>query len=149
MATSRTGAVIFSTGEAASALVFVVLAVLLVFATLLFEFGGFAAPIAIVSGMSRCATRGVVVKDGGALERLAVAEELIPALEHMRSTLAAKAEAFDGIVKSGRTHLMDATPVRLGQEFAGYAAHVGKGIERVRGAAAELEELAQIGRAHV
>ncbi len=79
--------------------------------------------------------------------RLAVAEELIPALEHMRSTLAAKAEAFDGIVKSGRTHLMDATPVRLGQEFAGYAAQVGKGIERVRGAAAELEELALGGTA--
>ncbi len=79
--------------------------------------------------------------------RVAVEEELIPALEHMREALAAKAAAFDGIVKSGRTHLMDATPVRLGQEFAGYASQVGKGIERARAAAAELEELALGGTA--
>jgi len=79
--------------------------------------------------------------------RVAIEEELLPALEHMRSALAAKAEAFDGILKSGRTHLMDATPVRLGQEFGGYAAQVGKAIERVRAAAAELEELALGGTA--
>jgi fumarate hydratase class II len=79
--------------------------------------------------------------------RVAIEEELIPALEHMRAALAAKAGAFDGVVKSGRTHLMDATPVRLGQEFAGYAAQVAKGIERVRSAAAELDELALGGTA--
>ncbi len=79
--------------------------------------------------------------------RVAIAEELLPALEHMRAALAEKAEAFDGIVKSGRTHLMDATPVRLGQEFAGYAAQVAKGVERVRAAGAELEELALGGTA--
>jgi fumarate hydratase class II len=79
--------------------------------------------------------------------RVAIEEELLPALEHMRSALAAKAEAFDGVVKSGRTHLMDATPVRLGQEFGGYATQVAKGIERVRSAGAELEELALGGTA--
>ncbi len=79
--------------------------------------------------------------------RVAIEEELLPALEHMRAALAEKAEAFDGIMKSGRTHLMDATPVRLGQEFAGYATQVAKGIERVRVAGAELEELALGGTA--
>lgn len=79
--------------------------------------------------------------------RVAIEHELLPALEHMRSALAAKAVAFDGVMKSGRTHLMDATPVRLGQEFAGYATQVAKGMERVRAAGAELEELALGGTA--
>ncbi len=79
--------------------------------------------------------------------RVAIEAELLPALEHLRAALAEKAEAFDGVMKSGRTHLMDATPVRLGQEFRGYATQVGKGMERVRAAAAELEELALGGTA--
>ena len=78
---------------------------------------------------------------------VAVQTQLLPGLEHLRSALAAKAEEFDGIVKSGRTHLMDATPVRLGQEFRGYATQVAKGIERVSRASAELEELALGGTA--
>jgi fumarate hydratase class II len=79
--------------------------------------------------------------------RIAIEHELVPAMEHMRAALAEKAKAFDGIMKSGRTHLMDATPVRLGQEFAGYAAQVAKGIERAQRASAELEELALGGTA--
>jgi fumarate hydratase class II len=79
--------------------------------------------------------------------RIAIEHELIPALEHMREALAKKAKAFDGVMKSGRTHLMDATPVRLGQEFAGYAAQVAKSIERAKAASAELEELALGGTA--
>ena len=79
--------------------------------------------------------------------RIAIEQELVPAMEYMRAALAEKAEAFDGILKSGRTHLMDATPVRLGQEFAGYAAQVAKGIERAQRASAELEELALGGTA--
>jgi fumarate hydratase class II len=79
--------------------------------------------------------------------RVAIAEELVPGLEHLGQGLAAKAEAFDGIVKSGRTHLMDATPVRLGQEFRGYATQVAKGIERVQRASEELAELALGGTA--
>ena len=79
--------------------------------------------------------------------RVAIAQELVPALEHLRRALEKKAKQFDHVVKSGRTHLMDATPVRLGQEFGGYAAQVAKGIERVERAAAELEELALGGTA--
>ena len=79
--------------------------------------------------------------------RVAMERELIPALTHLRDALAAKAEAFDHVLKSGRTHLMDATPVRLGQQFSGYAHQLTKGIERVRAASAELAELALGGTA--
>ncbi|MFQ5538514.1 MAG: class II fumarate hydratase [Gemmatimonadota bacterium] len=79
--------------------------------------------------------------------RMAVEKELVPALQHLQGGLEAKAREFDPIVKSGRTHLMDATPVRLGQEFGGYATQVRKGVERVRKAAEELEELALGGTA--
>jgi fumarate hydratase class II len=71
----------------------------------------------------------------------AVIRDLLPALEHLRSALAAKAEAFATVVKSGRTHLMDATPVTLGQEFSGYAAQVAYGIERLTGSLPRLAEL--------
>jgi fumarate hydratase class II len=79
--------------------------------------------------------------------RIAMEMELIPSLEALGAALEAKAREFDGVMKSGRTHLMDATPVRLGQEFAGYATQVRKGIERVRRAMTELEELALGGTA--
>lgn len=79
--------------------------------------------------------------------RVAIEEDLLPALDGLASALEEKAAAFDSIIKSGRTHLMDATPVRLGQEFGGYARQVRKGIERVRGGSAELEELALGGTA--
>src|SRR4051794_19688057 len=59
---------------------------------------------------------------------------LLPALERLEAALAAKGDAFADIVKSGRTHLMDAVPVTLGQEFAGYAAQVRLGARRVRNA---------------
>jgi len=64
-----------------------------------------------------------------ALDR--VVNDLLPALEQLAHALEGKAKEFDGIVKSGRTHLMDAVPVTLGQEFAGYAAQVRQGIARV------------------
>jgi fumarate hydratase, class II len=67
--------------------------------------------------------------------------DLLPALEELERSFAAKAEAFKDIVKSGRTHLMDAVPVTLGQEFAGYAAQVRLGAKRVRNA---LPQVAQI-----
>ena len=79
--------------------------------------------------------------------REAVEEELLPALGDLRDALAAKAAAFDGIVKIGRTHLQDATPVRLGQELGGHARQVELAIERLRSAAAGLEELALGGTA--
>jgi fumarate hydratase class II len=67
--------------------------------------------------------------------------DLLPALEQLEASFAAKAAAFQDIVKSGRTHLMDAVPVTLGQEFAGYAAQIRLGAKRVRNA---LPQVAQI-----
>jgi fumarate hydratase class II len=71
----------------------------------------------------------------------AIREELVPALEHLHKELAKKAKQFDDVMKIGRTHLQDATPVRLGQEFSGYAAQVENGIARARRAVEVLSEL--------
>jgi len=71
----------------------------------------------------------------------AVSRDLLPALAHLMSTLDSKGTEFDGLVKAGRTHLMDATPVTLGQEFHGYAAQVRLGIERLNDALPRLGEL--------
>ncbi|MFF5702222.1 class II fumarate hydratase [Streptomyces sp. NPDC012794] len=71
----------------------------------------------------------------------AVSRELVPALEHLAEALERKAEEFAGVVKAGRTHLMDATPVTLGQEFGGYAAQVRYGVERLRASLPRLAEL--------
>ena len=77
----------------------------------------------------------------------AVRGSLLPALEALSHSLAGKAEEFSELVKSGRTHLMDATPVTLGQEFSGYVAAVSKGTERMGKILVELEELALGGTA--
>lgn len=69
-------------------------------------------------------------------------EKLIPALEHLTKSLEQKAQAFDKIVKIGRTHLMDATPLTLGQEFSGYARQTRKSVDRVHKAIEALSELA-------
>lgn len=71
----------------------------------------------------------------------AVTVDLIPALRHLATALERKAEEFALVVKSGRTHLMDATPVTLGQEFGGYAAQVRYGVERLESALPRLAEL--------
>src|SRR5690242_20864404 len=68
-------------------------------------------------------------------------DKLIPALEQLSASLAAKADEFKDVVKAGRTHLMDAVPVTLGQEFGGYAAQIRLGAERVKDA---LGRVAQI-----
>ena len=70
-----------------------------------------------------------------------VVRELIPALDHLAQALEAKAGEWATVVKSGRTHLMDATPVTLGQEFGGYAAQVRYGIERLTSSLPRLAEL--------
>jgi fumarate hydratase class II len=67
--------------------------------------------------------------------------ELVPALAQLASSLEAKAREFDDVVKSGRTHLMDAVPVTLGQEFAGYAAQARQGIARVQDALPRLGQI--------
>ncbi|GIF09083.1 class II fumarate hydratase [Actinoplanes siamensis] len=71
----------------------------------------------------------------------AVAADLIPALEHLAGALREKAAAWSEVVKSGRTHLMDATPVTLGQEFSGYAQQVANGVERLTATLPRLGEL--------
>jgi fumarate hydratase class II len=77
----------------------------------------------------------------------AIQKKLLPALENLHAALKGKAKAFDPIVKIGRTHLADATPIRLGQEFSGYARQIELGIERIKSAAGGLEELALGGTA--
>jgi fumarate hydratase class II len=72
---------------------------------------------------------------------LALRDELIPALERLHEALDSKARAFDDVVKTGRTHLQDATPIRLGQVFGGYAAQARKGVERAGRAVEALREL--------
>ncbi|MFF5769225.1 class II fumarate hydratase [Streptomyces californicus] len=71
----------------------------------------------------------------------AVTADLIPALDHLADSLGRKSAEFAEVVKSGRTHLMDATPVTLGQEFGGYAAQVAYGVERLRASLPRLAEL--------
>ena len=73
--------------------------------------------------------------------------ELVPALEHLHAALAGKAREFAEVVKIGRTHLQDATPLTLGQEFSGYATQVAYGIERVKAALPRVYLLAQGGTA--
>ncbi|MFC7406514.1 class II fumarate hydratase [Georgenia alba] len=71
----------------------------------------------------------------------AVTDDLLPGLEVLAEALERKAEEFADVVKSGRTHLMDATPIMLGQEFSGYATQIRYGIERVRATLPRLGEL--------
>jgi fumarate hydratase, class II len=76
-----------------------------------------------------------------------IRQDLLPALARLSAALEARAQLFSDVVKSGRTHLMDATPVTLGQEFSGYAAQVRNGITRLEKVLPELEELALGGTA--
>ncbi|ANK81599.1 MAG: fumarate hydratase, class II [Rhizobiales bacterium NRL2] len=79
------------------------------------------------------------------VEQLRIA--LVPSLRHLQEALAAKAGSFEDIVKIGRTHLQDATPLTLGQEFSGYARQVELGMDRIRAAMPRLHPLAQGGTA--
>lgn len=78
---------------------------------------------------------------------LEIRQNLIPALTELRDALDAKAKAFDKIIKIGRTHLQDATPLTLGQEFSGYVQQLTNGIARVEGTLPRLSLLAQGGTA--
>ena len=77
----------------------------------------------------------------------AMEEDLLPALRRLHRGLAARAVAFDDVLKSGRTHLQDATPIRLGQEFSGYAAQIEYSVERVENVLPQLRALALGGTA--
>ena len=70
-----------------------------------------------------------------------ITDSLLPALRRLQGALAEKQQIFDDVVKSARTHLMDATPIRLGQEFGGFAMQLSRGIQRVRHALDELTEV--------
>jgi fumarate hydratase class II len=76
-----------------------------------------------------------------------LSNRLLPALHHLHDALRAKSEAFADIVKIGRTHTQDATPLTLGQEFSGYATQIANGIARVEGTLPRLFQLAQGGTA--
>ena len=78
---------------------------------------------------------------------ISIERDLLPALHKMRAALGDKAAELDGVVKTGRTHLQDATPIRLGQEFTGYAGQISRGIARVERAREELSEVALGGTA--
>src|SRR5690625_7299163 len=72
--------------------------------------------------------------------RVGIEKDLLPALGRFGDALNAKAKEFDDVLKSGRTHLMDATPVRLRQEIGGYAAQIQQSIRRIRGGSDEVME---------
>jgi fumarate hydratase class II len=78
---------------------------------------------------------------------VAVERGLVPALQHLQEALETKSKQFWDVVKTGRTHLQDATPIRLGQEFRGWAGQVERGVRRLRAAEAELGEVALGGTA--
>ncbi len=77
----------------------------------------------------------------------AIAEDLVPALIRLRESLERKAQEFQPVIKTGRTHLQDATPIRLGQEFCGYAGQIERSIQRLQRAQGELSEVALGGTA--
>ena len=76
-----------------------------------------------------------------------ISHSLLPALQGLHHALEAKSKAFSHIIKIGRTHLQDATPLTLGQEFSGYVTQIANGIERVKGVLPRLSKLAQGGTA--
>jgi fumarate hydratase class II len=98
--------------------------------------------------VNRCQSSNDVIPTALQLSAaMAIEEDLLPALEHLHTALVAKEQAFWPVIKTGRTHLQDATPIRLGQEFRGYAGQVEESIRRARTAQAELLEVALGGTA--
>src|SRR5579872_4593685 len=82
-----------------------------------------------------------VFPTGMRLATLLEVEKLYPVLDHLASTLEKKAQEFDGVMKSGRTHMQDAVPIRLGQEFAAYALSIRKAAANIKANAEDLREL--------
>lgn len=78
---------------------------------------------------------------------LQVAEQLIPALQHMQQSIDKRADELSGVIKTGRTHLMDAMPVSMSQELSGWSAQIGAGIERLESAMPRISALVQGGTA--
>src|SRR5437867_7075875 len=98
--------------------------------------------------VNRCQSSNDVIPSAMQLSALvAIHEELVPALGFLKEALERKAQEFMPVVKTGRTHLQDATPIRLGQEFLGYAGQAERSIRRLRHAQQELSEVALGGTA--
>ena len=92
--------------------------------------------------VNKCQSSNDVIPSAMQLAALvAIHEELVPALSYLKDALDQKAKEFMPVIKTGRTHLQDATPIRLGQEFLGYAGQVARAIDRTRRAAEQLAEL--------
>src|SRR3989440_6575239 len=92
--------------------------------------------------VNKCQSSNDVIPSAMQLAALvAIHEELVPALAYLKDALDRKAKEFMPVIKTGRTHLQDATPVRLGQEFLGYAGQVERSVDRVQRTEAELAEL--------
>jgi fumarate hydratase, class II len=103
---------------------------------------GSNAPVHPNDHVNRCQSSNDVIPSAIRIAaRREIEGELVPALESLRDALARKAGLFADILKIGRTHLMDAVPVTLGQEFSSYASQIDHGVRRVRAAYTELEEL--------
>src|SRR5512143_227769 len=103
---------------------------------------GSNAPVHPNAHVNRCQSSNDVIPSAIRIAaRRELSDALLPALAGLRDALAAKAREFSDIMKIGRTHLQDAVPITLGQEFSGYASQVDHGIRRVRSTFADLEEL--------
>src|SRR5436189_3124373 len=103
---------------------------------------GSRQPVHPNNQVNRCQSSNDVIPSAMQLAGLvAIHEELVPALGFLKEALERKAKEFMPVVKTGRTHLQDATPIRLGQEFLGYAGQAERSIDRIRRAAEELAEL--------
>jgi fumarate hydratase class II len=112
------------------------------------ELGGGAATVHPNDQVNMCQSSNDVIPSAiHVAAALAVTERLLPAMVHLQGTLARRAAETDGIVKTGRTHLMDATPVRLGQEIGGWAAQVSAARERIVATLPRLTQLALGGTA--
>jgi fumarate hydratase class II len=103
---------------------------------------GANAPVHPNDQVNRCQSSNDVIPSAIRIAaREALGEEVVPAFDALREALAAKADEFGDVLKIGRTHLQDAVPVTLGQEFSGYASQVDHGIRRIRATFRDLEEL--------
>ncbi len=92
--------------------------------------------------VNKCQSSNDVIPTAMQLAALvAINVELVPALDYLEAALRRKAEEFMPVIKTGRTHLQDATPIRLGQEFLGYAGQVSSGLKRLQAVELELSEL--------
>jgi fumarate hydratase, class II len=92
--------------------------------------------------VNKCQSSNDVIPTAIQLSALvAIHEELLPALSYLKDRLDQKAQAFMPVIKTGRTHLQDATPIRLGQEFLGYSGQIQRSVDRIHQAAEELSEL--------